>query len=128
MFQYQLEAFFSQYILSPTHPLGDITDFVIKIEFKMRGIPHVHCLLWVKNAPKINHDSDEVVCQFIDKYITGTLPNNNHRNKHDINLFNEFNALYRLILDLFGKWTSVLYKIWIQTPSNRYSSTCYLAP
>ena len=86
MFQYRLEAFFSQYILSPTHPLGDITDFVIKIEFQMRGTPHEHCLLWVKNAPKINHDSDELVCQFIDKYITGTLPNNNHRNKQDINL------------------------------------------
>ena len=41
--------------------------------------------------------------------------------------FNECNALYRLILDLFGKWTSVLYKIWIPT-NNRYSSTCYLAP
>ena len=39
-----------------------------------------------KNAPKVNHDSDELVCQFIDKYITGTLPNNTHRNKHDISL------------------------------------------
>ena len=39
-----------------------------------------------KNAPKVNHDSDEVVCQFVDKYITGTLPNNTHRNKHDISL------------------------------------------
>ena len=27
--------------------------------------------------------------------------------------FNECNALYRLIFDLFAKWTSVLYKIWI---------------
>ena len=52
----------------------------------MRGTPHVHCLLWVKNALKINDDSDEVVCQFVDKYITGTLPNNTHRNKHDISL------------------------------------------
>ena len=48
MFQYQLEAFFSQYILSATHPLGDVTDFVIKIEFQMRGTPHAHCLLWIK--------------------------------------------------------------------------------
>ena len=52
----------------------------------MRGTPHAHCLLWVKNAPKINDDSDEVVCQFVDKYITGTLPNNTHRNKHDISV------------------------------------------
>ena len=76
IFQYRLETFFSQYILSVTHPLGDVTDFVIKIEFQMRGTPHALCLLWVKNAPKVNHDSDEVVCQFVDKYITATLPNN----------------------------------------------------
>ena len=34
MFQHRLEAFFSEYLLSDTHPLGHITD---KIEFQMRG-------------------------------------------------------------------------------------------
>ena len=33
MFQHRLEAFFSEYLLSDTHPLGHITDYVIKIEF-----------------------------------------------------------------------------------------------
>ena len=36
----------------------------------MRGSPHAHCLLWVKDSPKINEDPDELVCSFIDKYIT----------------------------------------------------------
>ena len=31
MFQHRLEAFFSEYILSDTHPLGHITDYMIKI-------------------------------------------------------------------------------------------------
>ena len=53
MFQHRLEAFFSEYLLSDTHPLGHITDYVIKIEFQMRRSPHAHCLLWVKDAPKL---------------------------------------------------------------------------
>ena len=52
MFQHRVEAFFSEYLLSDTHPLGHITDYVIKIEFQMRGSPHAHCLLWAKDAQK----------------------------------------------------------------------------
>ena len=67
-------SFFSQYLLNDAHPLGHIIDYVIKIEFQMRGSPHDHCLLWVKDAPKINQDSDDDVCGLIDKYITAVMP------------------------------------------------------
>ena len=60
--------------MNDAHPLGYITGYVIKIEFQMRGSPHAHCLLWVKDAPKINQDSDDDVCRFIDKYITAMVP------------------------------------------------------
>ena len=86
MFQHRLEAFFSQYLLSDTHPLGHITDYVIKIEFQMRGSPHAHCLLWVKDAPKIDKDPDDVVCAFIDKYITAVRPPVTSENEHHIKL------------------------------------------
>ena len=86
MFQHRVEAFFSEYLLSDTHPLGHITDYVIKIEFQMRGSPHAHCLLWVKNAPKIDKDPDDVVCAFIDKYITAMIPPVAPENEHHINL------------------------------------------
>ena len=33
MFQHKLQSFFSQYLLKDAHPLGHITDYVIKIEF-----------------------------------------------------------------------------------------------
>ena len=83
MFQYRIEAFFSEYLLRDAHSLGHITYYVIKIEFQMRGSPHAHCLLWVKDAPKIDKDPDDVVCAFIDKYITAVIPpivpeNENH--------------------------------------------------
>ena len=49
MFQHRIEAFFSEYLLGGAHPLGHITDYVIKNEFQIRGSPHAHCLLWVKD-------------------------------------------------------------------------------
>ena len=86
MFQHRIEAFFSEYLLSDAHPLGHITDYVIKIEFQMRGSPHAHCLLWVKDAPKIDKDTDDVVCAFIDKYITAVIPPIAPENEHHIKL------------------------------------------
>ena len=86
MFQHRLEAFFSEYLLSDTHPLGYITDYVIKIKFQMRGSPHAHCLLWVKDASKIDKDPDDVVCAFIDKFITAVIPPITSENEHHIKL------------------------------------------
>ena len=82
MFQYRVENFFSQYLLNATNPLGQISDHVIKIEFQMRGTPHAHCLLWVKDALKIGRDPNNVVCAFIDKYITASTPSR-HETSHD---------------------------------------------
>ena len=35
MFQHRLESFLSEYTLSSAHPIGKVTDYVIKIEFQM---------------------------------------------------------------------------------------------
>ena len=86
MFQHRLESFFSQFLLSGKQPLGHITDHVIKTEFQMRGSPHAHCLLWVKEAPKLDRDSDEEVCTLIDRYITAVLPEMCQQNAHSIEL------------------------------------------
>ena len=66
----QTRKVFSEYILSSAKLIGKVRDYVIKIEFQMQGSPHAHCILWIEDAPKINHDSDEAVCNFVDKYIT----------------------------------------------------------
>ena len=52
----------------------------------MRGSPHAHCLLWVKDAPKIDKDPDDVVCAFIDKYIMSVIPPVTSENEHHIKL------------------------------------------
>ena len=82
MFQHRIEEFSSEYLLSDAHPLGHITDYVIKIEFQMRRSPHAHCLLWVKDAPNIDKDPDDVVCAFTDKYITAVIPPIASENEH----------------------------------------------
>ena len=85
MFEHRVEAFFSEYLLSDAHPLGHITEHIINIEFQMRGSPHSHCLLLVKDAPKTDKDPD-IVCAFIDKYITAVIPPVAPDNEYDIKL------------------------------------------
>ena len=86
MFQHRVEIFFTEYLLSNSNPISNIVEYVIKIEFQMRGSPHAHCLLWVKDSPKINQDPDEIVCEFVDKYITAQIPQAMNANGLDIKL------------------------------------------
>ena len=41
-------------------------------------------LVWVKDAPKIDKDPDDVVCALIDKYITAVRPPVTPENEHHI--------------------------------------------
>ena len=67
LFQYRVESFFTHYITGNSNPVGRGIEYAIKIEFQERGSPHAHCLLWVEDAPKIDVDDDNVICNFIDK-------------------------------------------------------------
>ena len=35
-------------------PLGSVIDYWMRIEFQMRGSPHVHSFLWIDGAPKVS--------------------------------------------------------------------------
>ena len=74
MFQHRVESFFSDFLMSKDAPLGEISEHCINIEFQACGSPHAHCLLWIKNAPLIGKDDDETVCEFVEKYVHGTIP------------------------------------------------------
>ena len=73
-FHYRLETFVKHVLMSNANPLGEIVDYVIRIEFQARGSPHAHTLLWVKNAPQINVQTDDEVCEFVQKYISCSIP------------------------------------------------------
>ena len=74
MFDKRVEALYRDLILSPAQPLGNVVDFFYRVEFQHRGSPHIHCLVWVEDAPKIEEDDDQIVCNFVSKYITAQLP------------------------------------------------------
>ena len=74
MFQYRVECFEAKYLKHPSNPLGKLIDSVFKIEFQQRGAPHVHGLLWIEGAPRVDVDSDESVVRFIDRHISGAMP------------------------------------------------------
>ena len=47
-----------------------LMDYFVRVEFQHRGSPHVHCLLWLENAPNIKGSIDmTAVEQFIDQFI-----------------------------------------------------------
>ena len=74
MFDHRFHVFQNEVILSPAEPIGKISDFFQRVEFQQRGSPHMHCLYWVENAPKLDKDGEVAVCDFIDKYISCAVP------------------------------------------------------
>ncbi|XP_048046234.1 LOW QUALITY PROTEIN: uncharacterized protein LOC125268187 [Megalobrama amblycephala] len=80
MFDHRWHCFLRNVIMSPAQPIGKIKDYFYRVEFQQRGSPHVHCLFWVENAPKLNDhdaDNDPLVAEFIDTYITCETPQEN---------------------------------------------------
>ena len=53
----------------------------IKSEFQECGSLHAHCLIWVDVAPCIDVDSDDDVCAFVDKFMSGVIPDETPANK-----------------------------------------------
>jgi DNA replication protein DnaC/predicted peroxiredoxin len=74
MFQERVANFMKTVINSPANPIGEVIDHFFRVEFQKRGAPHIHCLFWIKDAPKLDDDSDDEVCEFIDQYISSELP------------------------------------------------------
>uniref|UniRef100_UPI00358EA4AB uncharacterized protein n=1 Tax=Myxine glutinosa TaxID=7769 RepID=UPI00358EA4AB len=83
MFDYRFRLFLKEVIMSPANPIGKIKDYFYRVEFQQRGSPHIHCLLWVEDAPKLDEASDEDVVSFIDQYVTCEVPSS-HEELHDI--------------------------------------------
>ena len=66
-FDYRFQRFLFEVLLDSSHPVGEVIDYFYRVEFQQRRSPHVHMLLWVKNAPTTNSTVD--VINFIDKYL-----------------------------------------------------------
>ena len=85
MFDHRFHIFLRNVILSPAKPIGQVIDYFYRVEFQQRGSPHMHCLFWVKDAPKLNEEDHSAVCDFIDQYVTCKLPSKSDDSElHDI--------------------------------------------
>ena len=65
-----VNKFFKHILQSPYSPFGKMEDFFYHVEFQLRGSPHIHALLWIRDSPKFDINSDEEVCSYIDQIIT----------------------------------------------------------
>ncbi|XP_066288772.1 uncharacterized protein [Branchiostoma lanceolatum] len=74
MFDHRVKLLFKHLIQSQSQPIGEVVETFSRTEFQARGSPHIHCLLWVKDAPKLNVNSEEEICAFVDRYVCSQLP------------------------------------------------------
>ena len=84
-FQHRVETFFSEVLLSQSNLVGKITYFALRIEFQMRGSPHLHALIWTSDCPKLTSESKDAYVEFIDKHVQANLPSEkNDPELHDL--------------------------------------------
>jgi len=72
-FQYRVESFFKQMIINGS--LGKVIHYAIRVEFQVRGSPHIHSLLWVENAPVLSNETKYEYTKFVDTAVKCQLPN-----------------------------------------------------
>ena len=73
-FDYQVNQFINNFLLSKAAPQGKIADWFYRVEYQQRGSPHIHMLIWLENAPTFGVDFDYDVVKFIGKIITCEKP------------------------------------------------------
>ena len=71
-FQYRVEVFFKEIIIDG--PLKKTKYYAIRVEFQVCGFPHVHCFLWVMNAPVLNSDNKEEYVAFVNQIVYPFFP------------------------------------------------------
>ena len=68
----RVEPFFGTIILNG--PLGKTNYYVIRVEFQVRGRPHVHSFIWILNLPKLTKSNIEEYTHWVDSIIHTELP------------------------------------------------------
>ena len=74
-FQYRVETFFTEVLLAKSNPIGKIVYYALRIEFQMRGSPHLHALIWTSDCPKLTPETKQEYIDFIDKHVHAYPPN-----------------------------------------------------
>ena len=74
-FAHRFQCLSREVIKSTGQPIGEVLDFFWRIEFQLRGSPHVHSMWWIKDAPNLDTATGrQVAPQYIDRYISVGIP------------------------------------------------------
>ncbi|XP_025265736.1 uncharacterized protein LOC112638371 [Camponotus floridanus] len=65
------------FICSTDNPIEEVIHYFWRLEYQTRGIQHMHCMIWIKDAPVLGKSPDEEVATFIQKYVTCAIPDEN---------------------------------------------------
>ena len=65
-FQHRVETFFREVLLSQSNPIAKVIYYALRIEFQMRGSPHLHTLIWTADCPKLTCDTEDAYINFIE--------------------------------------------------------------
>ncbi|XP_060573123.1 uncharacterized protein LOC132731041 [Ruditapes philippinarum] len=74
-FDHRVQEFINTVLKSDHNPLGKVTDYFYRVEFQQHGSPHIHMIVWVENAPKLNVDSIEEIAAYVDQYLKCSINN-----------------------------------------------------
>ena len=74
-FEHRVQEFLNTILKSDCEPIGKVKDYFYRVEFQQRGSPHIHMLVWIENAPTLEKNSEEVIVQFVDQYLTCSADN-----------------------------------------------------
>ena len=73
-FQYRVEIFFREIILISDGPLSTVNYYAIRVEFQVRGSPHIHSFLWVLNPPTLIETTIDEYIAFLDQTVCASMP------------------------------------------------------
>ena len=76
-FDYQFNQFLYKFLMSNALPFGQISDWFYRVEYQQHGSPHIHMLIWLKDAPVFGVNGDDTITAFIDNIISCQKPSNN---------------------------------------------------
>ena len=75
-FDHRVHEFLNTVLKSNCEPIGKVRDYFYRVEFQQRGSPHIHMLVWVENAPKLDTNTEDEIVQFVDQYLTCSAEKN----------------------------------------------------
>ena len=74
-FQYRFEIFFK--VIVVYGPLDKVKYHAIRVEFQVRGSPHIYSFLWVPDAPILTKGSVDDYRQSINSIVKAFVPDIN---------------------------------------------------